>query len=222
MSFDQTILFTITTESINEMLQLQPGQNYTPISIGDLLDRFPKLTTAKLVEMLQTFIREENHIPKSPPPYVDTIFSPFGQDIVVMISYVLGYTTSEYIDEIILAFMSIFSPRQPLAVMYDYAKFIADNMPNHFLRMSIEIVFKYSSFLYHLFLYYQADKFPFTLQKLDTKGHHRSVIFWNPLIHKYDSPYPYTDFIDLFVHPLVTMLLGSPPLRIISDIRRIL
>ena len=95
MSPNQTILFTITVESINEMLQLQLGQNLTPISIGDLLDRFPKLTTTKLVEMFQTFIREEKHIPKDPPPYVATIFSPFGQGIVAMISRVLGYTTSE-------------------------------------------------------------------------------------------------------------------------------
>lgn len=105
MSPNQTIIFTITVESINEMLQLQLGQNLTPISIGDLLDKFPKLTTAKLAEMLQTFIKEENHVPTKPPPYVATIFSPFGQDIVAMISCVLSYTTNEYIDEIILAFM---------------------------------------------------------------------------------------------------------------------
>lgn len=106
--------------------------------------------------------------------------------------------------------------------MYDYAKFIADRMDDQFLRMSNERIFKYSSVLYHLFLYYQADKFPFTLQKVDTKGHLRSVIFWTPLIHKYDSPYPYIDFIDIFVHPIVTMLIGSPPPRISLDIRRIL
>lgn len=107
MSPNQTILFTITAESINEMLQIQPRQNLTPISIGDLLDRFPELTTTKLAEMFQTFIREEKHIPKYPPPYVATIFSPFGQDIVAMISSALWYTTNEYIDEVILAFMPI-------------------------------------------------------------------------------------------------------------------
>lgn len=107
---NQTMLFTITAKSINEMMQLQWGQNLTPISIGDLLDQFPKLTTGKLVEMFQNFISEEKNIPKDPPPYVYTIFSPFGQDIVAIISSVLGYTTNEYIDEIILAFMSIFTP----------------------------------------------------------------------------------------------------------------
>jgi len=151
MSLDRTILFTITVESIDEMLQLQPGQNLTPILIGDLLDIFPKLTTTNLAEMFQIFIGEEKHIPKDPPPYVYTIFSQFGQDIVAMISSILGYTTSEYIDEIILAFMSIFTPGQPPAVMYDYAKYIVDMMHDQFLRMSDERVFKYSSVLYHIF-----------------------------------------------------------------------
>ena len=166
-----------------------------------------------------TFVK---YIPKDLPPYMYTIFSQFGQDIVSVISSIVGYTTSEYIDEIILVFMPIFTLGQPPTIMYDYAKYIANRMHDQFLRMSNEIVFKYSSVLYHLFLYYQVDKFPFTIQKLDTKGHPRSVIFWTPLIHNYHSPYPYTDFIDPFVHPVVTMLVGSPPPRISSHIRRIL
>jgi len=145
------------------MLQLQHGQNFTPLSIGDQLDLFPKLSPARLDQIIQTYIVEEKYTPKDPPPYVYTIFSPFGKDILAMISSVLGYTTSEYIDEIILAFIPIYTPRQPPIVIYDYAKFIADRMHDHFLRMSNERVFKYSSVLYHLFLYYKDDKFPFTL-----------------------------------------------------------
>jgi len=55
-----------------------------------------------------------------------------------------------------------------------------------------------------MFLYYQSDIFPFTLQKLDTIGQPRSVIFWTPLFHKYSSPYTYTDFIDSSVHLVMT------------------
>lgn len=73
--------------------------------------------------------------------------------------------------------MSIFTLAQPLSIIYDYANFIANKMHDQFLRMSNERVFKYSSVLYHLFIYYQADKFPFTLQELDTRGHARPVIF---------------------------------------------
>ena len=131
-------LFTITTKSINAMLQLQHEQNLTPLSIGNLLNQFPNLITGKIAEMFQTFIRKEKHIPKDPPPYVATIFSPFGQDIVPMISRVLRYTTSEYIDEIILAFMSIFTLGQPPPIIYDYAKFIVDKMHDQLLIMNNE------------------------------------------------------------------------------------
>lgn len=139
--------------------------------------QFPKLITAKLVEMFQIFIREEKHIPKDAPPYVATIFSSWGTNIVDMISSILGYTISEYINEIILAFMSIYTPGHPLSIIYDYSQFIAERMHEQFLRMSNERVFKNSSVLYHLFLYYQSHKFPLTLQKLDTKGQPRLVIF---------------------------------------------
>ena len=83
--------------------------------------------------------------------------------------------------------MSIFTQGQPPVTMYDYAKYIADRMHEQFLRMSNERVFKYSSFLYHLFLYYQADRFPISPQKLDTKGNPRLVLFWIVLFHQFDS-----------------------------------
>ena len=73
-----------------------------------------------------------------------------------------------------------------------------------------------------MFLYYQPDKFPFTLQKLDTKGQPMSVIFWTPLIHQSQSPYSYSYVVDLFVHPVMTMLTGSPPPRISAKIKRVL
>lgn len=162
------------------------------------MDLYPKLNPARLAQIIQTFIVKEKYTPKDPPPYVSVLFFPWGRSIVDMISSVLDYTTSEYIDEIILAFMSIYTPRQPPAVIYDYAQFIADRMHAQFLRMNNERVFKYSSVLYHLFLYYQLDKFPLTLQKLDTKGQPRSIIFWIPLIHQHPSPYSYNEFIDSF------------------------
>ena len=95
-------------------------------------------------------------------------------------------------------------------------------MHEQFTRMGNERVFKYSSVLYHMFIYFQADKFPLTLQKLDTKGQPRSVIFWTPLIHQYSSPYSYNEFIDSFVHPVMTMLSGTPPPRMSPEIRRVL
>lgn len=73
-----------------------------------------------------------------------------------MVYCVLGYSISEYIDEIISAFMSIYTPGQPLAAIYDFATFIVDRMHEQFRRMGNERVFKYSLVLYHMFLYYQS------------------------------------------------------------------
>ena len=55
-----------------------------------------------------------------------------------MISSILGYTTSEYVDEIILTYMSIFTPGQPPAIMFDYAKFISDKMDDQCMRLENE------------------------------------------------------------------------------------
>lgn len=94
-----------------------------------------------------------------------------------MIACILGFTTSEYVNELTLAYMSIFIPIQHSAFKFDYATFLADKMHEQFMRLKNERVFKYSSILYHIFVYYQSDKFPFSVQKLDTKGNPMSVIF---------------------------------------------
>jgi len=48
MSHDQKVLFTITIESINEMLHFQPGPNLTPLSIRDQIDQYTKLNPSRL------------------------------------------------------------------------------------------------------------------------------------------------------------------------------
>jgi len=127
------------------------------------------------------------------------------------------------VDELTLVLMSIFIPGQPLAVKYNYAAFIADKIHDQFMRLENEKVFKYSTFIYHLILYYQSDRFPFFVNKIDTKGNPRSVIFWTSIFHQsFACPYTYNEFIDQFVHPVTTMLTGNPPSRIGDEIKSIL
>ena len=117
MSPSQTIIFSITTESINEMLQFHPGQALTPLSMGYLLEKSRKLSQDELNLLCQTFMLQE-HQPKGPPPYGHTFFTDMGILIVDMISLIMGFNTSEYIDEITLV-LSIFTSGQPSAVKYD-------------------------------------------------------------------------------------------------------
>jgi len=99
MSSDQKILFTITAKSINEMLQLQPGQDLTTLSIPNFLERFTKLSFSRSTQFLQTFISKEKYMPKDAPPYMSAFFFDLGRDITTMLSCILGSTTNEYIDE---------------------------------------------------------------------------------------------------------------------------
>lgn len=165
----------------------------------------------------------EKHQPKGPPSYLQTFFIDMGRLIVDMISLVMGFNTSEYVDEITLVLLSIFTPGQPPVIKHDYSCYIANKIHDQFLRLDNEGVFKYTTFIYHLMLYYQSENFPFLVMKLDTKGNPRSVIFWSPIFHEsFDSPYSYNEFIDQFVHPATTLLTRISPLRINGDMKNIL
>lgn len=202
---DQQLFFTITPESINQMLQIQSSPNQTPLSIGNLY-LYLKLDQVKIMQIFQNFIIEDRHTPIDTPPYAATIFSQIGRHIITMLSCILGYTSDEHVDDVILTFLSIFTPGKPPTIMYDYAQFIADKMHEQFTRLPIERVFKYSLVLFYMFLYYQTDKFPVSIQKLDTRGMERSVVYWTPLVQKFSTTFTYKDFIDSFVYLVMNML----------------
>lgn len=103
-------LFTITTRSINQMLQIHPKPNEAPFSIENLIDPYLKLYLPKRSQILQTFLLEKSQVPTDNPPYFATIFSERARQIVTMLSCILGYITNEHVDEPILSFLSIFCP----------------------------------------------------------------------------------------------------------------
>lgn len=139
-----------------------------------------------------------------------------------MISRILGFNTIEYVDEITLVLLSIFTPGEPLAVKYDYATFIANKIHDQFLNLDRKGVFKYTFFIYHLLLYYHSDNFSFSIRRLDSKGNRRSMIFWTSIFHNtFECPYTYDEFIELFVHKASTMLIGASPPRISGDMKKI-
>lgn len=134
--------------------------------------------------------------PRKPPPFNQVYFNEAGVFITDAISYIFGFKTSEHIDETVLVLMSIFTPRQPPGVKYDYASFIANKIHEQFMNLDRERVFKYTSYIYHLLLYYQPDSFQISLRILDLKGERRSVIFWTSIFHEvHKSPYTYCEFI---------------------------
>jgi len=160
MTPTRTVLFYITPESINEMLHFKPTQPLAPLSMGFLLEQGSKLPNSEITRIAQTFMRPDCQ-PTTPPPYVHVWFNEARRFIIDMISYILGFKTIEYVDETTLFLLSIFTPGQPPAVKYDYATFIANKIHEQFMSLDREGVFKYSSYIYHLFLYYKTDNFSF-------------------------------------------------------------
>jgi len=221
LSPSQTVLFSITIESINEMIPFHSTEPLAHLSMGFLLEKASQLPNSEITRIAQMFMIPM-HQPKGPPPYLCAFFTKTGKLILDMISLILGFRSSEYVDDITLVLLSIFTPGQPLAVKYDYATFIANKIHDQFLNLDRERVFKYTSYIYHLLLYYQPNNFPFPIRELDSKGNRRSVIFWSSIFHDCDSPYTYSEFIDLFVHPASTLLIGAPPPRITGDMKKIL
>jgi len=120
---------------------------------------------------------DPKHQPKGPPPYLWTFFTDAGNIIIDMIASIMGFNSGGNVDEITLVLLSIFTLGQPPTVKYDYASYIANKIHDQLLRLDNEGVFKYTSFIYHLLLYYQSDSFPFLVKKLDTRGNPRFVIF---------------------------------------------
>ena len=145
------------------MLHLQPEPNAIPLSIEALTKLYIDLDFPKRFQIFHIFMPSYVEIPKINPPYSSSKFPEGSRHIISMLSFILGYFTDEHTDESILGFLSTFVLDQPPSLIYNYAEYIADTMHDHLVKLPTDGVFRYASFLFHMFLYFQADKFPIAL-----------------------------------------------------------
>lgn len=164
-----------------------------------LLDEASRLSGSKIERITKTFMRVDCQ-PTGPPPFLYVHFNEVGKLLVDMLSYVLGFKTSEHVHEIVLVLLSAYSLGKPPAIKYNYAKFIANKIHDQLIKLYREGVFKYSSYIYHFFMFHQSESFQCPIKKLDSMGERRSVVFLSSLFHQVQhSPYSYCEFIDQFV-----------------------
>jgi hypothetical protein len=90
------------------------------------------------------------------------------------------------------------------------------------MNFGTEGMFRYSSILAYMFVFYQADKFSFSMQKMDADGKPQPVTAWTSLLKRNSAEYDFKAFIDQFYHPVVSMLSGRPKPRINDEVQRIL
>jgi hypothetical protein len=134
----------------------------------------------------------------------------------------LGYYSDQWVDEPILGFLSIFSTDEKPTTQFDFSSFLADNIHEQFMNFGTEGMFRYSSILAYLFVFFQADKFAFSMQKMDADGRPQAVTAWTSLLKHNSTEYNFKAFIDQFYHPVVSMLGGRPEPRINDEVQRIL
>ena len=114
------------------------------------------------------------------------------------------------------------SPGQPPSVIFDYVGFIADTIHYQLTKLPTKGVFRYTYYLFHLFLSFQEEKFPVTLQKMDVEGKPLSIIFWTSLLRNECNDFTYSEFSELFLHPVMTILNKSEKPRINEEMKIIL
>jgi hypothetical protein len=134
----------------------------------------------------------------------------------------LGYYSNQWVDEPILGFLSIFSTDENPTTQFDFSTFLADNIHEQFVNFGMEGMFRYSSILAYLFVFFQADKFVFSMQKMDRDGRPQEVTAWTSLLKHNSTDFSFKEFIDQFYHPVVNMLSGRPEPRINDEVQRIL
>jgi hypothetical protein len=138
------------------------------------------------------------------------MFSTKGNQIISSLCALLGYYSDQWVDEPILGFLSIFSNDEQPTTQFDYNTFLANNIHEQFVNFATEGMFRYSSILAYMFVYFQADRFTFSMQKMDADGKPQPVTAWTSLLKHNSVEYDFKAFIDQFYHPVVSMLGGWP------------
>jgi hypothetical protein len=204
------VLFFITPKDIDQMMQIPRAESASPFNLEILTELYQKMTFPQRAQIFDLFLPTSAQLPSTNPPYPSFMFSTKGNQIISSLCALLGYYSDQWVDEPILGFLSIFSNDEKPTTKFDYSTFLVDNIHEQFMNFSTEDMFRYSSILAYMFVYFQADKFSFSMQKMDANRRPQLVTAWTSLLKNNSTEYNFKDFIDQFYHPMVSMLSGRP------------
>ena len=91
------------------MMQAPITENATPFYEEELIEIYQKLDFAKRAQTLELFMTENAPLPKKNPLFRSSIFPERDKKIITVISYLLGYYSDQWVDEVVIGLMSIFS-----------------------------------------------------------------------------------------------------------------
>jgi hypothetical protein len=216
------VLFFITPEDLDQMMQINRPESAAPFNLEILTELYQKMTFPQRAQIVELFLPTSALLPTTNPPYPSSLFSVKGNQIISSLCALLGYYSDQWVDEPILGFLSIFSNDEQPTIQFDYNTFLAHNIHEQLVNFATEGMFRYSSILAYMFVYFQADRFSFSMQKMDADGKPQPVTAWTSLLKRNSAEYNFAEFIDQFYHPVVSMLAGVPEPRVNDEVRRVL
>jgi hypothetical protein len=180
------------------------------------------MTFPQRAQIFEHFLPQSAQLPTTNPPYPSSMFSTKGNQVITSLCALSGYYSDQWVDEPILGFLSIFSTDEKPTTQFNFNTFLENNIHEQFINFTTEGMFWYSSILAYLFIFFQADTFSFSMQKMDGDGRPQAVTTWTFLLRHNSTKFSFKQFIDQFYHPVVSMLSDRPEPRINDEVQRIL
>jgi hypothetical protein len=122
------VLFFITPEDIDQMMQIPRVDSVSPFNLEILTELYQKMTFLQRAQIFELFLPTFAQLPSTNPPYLSSMFSTKGNQIISPLCTLLGYYYDQWVDEPILGFLSIFSTDEKLTTHFDFSTFLANNI----------------------------------------------------------------------------------------------
>ena len=126
MSSSGEIIFLITSETIDQMLQITRAESPSPFNLEIITELYQKLSFPQRAQIFELFLPQAAQLPTTNPSYPSSLFSIKGNQVIMSLCALLGYFSDQWVDEPILGFLSIFSTDEKPTTQFDFITSLAD------------------------------------------------------------------------------------------------
>ena len=134
-------MFTITVETIDQMMQIPKSKSLSPFTIEILTEIYQKLSFPQRAQIFKLFLPESAQFPKKIPPYHSSMFSTKGNQFISYLCCLLEYYSDEWVEKPILGFLSIFSTEYKATIQFNFSQFLANNIHKKLFKFPTEGMF---------------------------------------------------------------------------------
>lgn len=136
------------------MMQAPIIKGIVPLSHEVLIEMYQKLDFSKISKTIEVFMAENAPLLGKNPPYSSFVFHNRTRHIALVLSYLLGYYFYQWLDEAIIAFLSILSTGSKPSLIFKFTQFVADVIHEQLVNFFTGEVFHYSLVLVYMFVYF--------------------------------------------------------------------